>query len=58
METPAGVISRACAHISGALRHHRIQATELSPMNVPDDVLDLYLKLCQEAGPVYQHQSV
>jgi hypothetical protein len=58
MEAPAGVISRACAHITGALRHHRILTTELSPINVPDEVLDLYLKLCQETGPVYQHQSV
>lgn len=55
MDVPAGVISRACAHISRDLRHHRIETTEL---NVPDEVLDLYQKLCREAGPVYQHQSV
>lgn len=53
IDVPAGVINRACAHISGDLRHHRIQATEI---NMQDEVLDLYLKLCEEAGPVYQQQ--
>ena len=55
MDVPAGVISRACAHISGDLRHHHIKTTE---MNVPDEVRDLYVKLCREAGPVVEHQSV
>ena len=50
MEVPADVISRACAHISGDLRHHRMKTSE---SNVPDEVFDMYLNLCREAGPVY-----
>ena len=50
MEVPADVVSRACAHISDNLRHHRMTTTELSATNVPDEVLTLYLKLCEEAG--------
>jgi len=57
MEVPADVITRACAHISDDLRHHHITLTELAATNVPDEVLALYLKLCQEAGPVYQQES-
>jgi len=53
MEVSPVVISRACAHISRDLRHHRIQTTEVS-----DEVLDLYLELCREAGPVYQSELV
>lgn len=52
MDVPDGVISRACAHISSNLRHHHIE----SPINVPQEVLDMYLKLCREAGPVYQSE--
>jgi hypothetical protein len=54
MEVSPVVISRACAHISRDLRHHRIQTT----IQVPDEVLDLYLELCREAGPVYQSELV
>lgn len=57
MEVPADVVTRACAHISDDLRHHRITTTELSATNIPDEVLALYLELCQEAGPVYQQYS-
>jgi hypothetical protein len=57
MEVPAEVISRASAHISGDLRHHRIKTTELARIDVPDEVLAVYLKLCREAGPVYQDQG-
>jgi hypothetical protein len=52
LEVPADVITRACVHISDDLRHHR--TTELSGIDVPDEVLAMYLRLCQEAGPVYQ----
>ena len=55
MEVSPGVISRACAHISGDLRHHRVKTTAI---HVPDEVLDLYLELCREAGPVYQQELV
>ena len=54
MEVPSGVVPRASAHIADDLRHHRMTTTELSATNVPDEVLALYLKLCQEAGRVYQ----
>jgi hypothetical protein len=54
MEVPTDVINRACAHISADLRHHRIKTSELAAMNIPDEVLALYLKLCREAGPIYQ----
>jgi hypothetical protein len=57
MEVPADVVTRACAHISDDLRHHRITTTELSATNIPDEVLALYLELCQQAGPVYQQYS-
>jgi hypothetical protein len=50
LEVPAEVISRACAYISDDLRHHR---TETSETRIPDEVLATYLKLCREAGPVY-----
>lgn len=53
MEVPADVISRACAYISGDLRHHRIKTSELAVPNVPEEVLAVYLELCREAGPVY-----
>ena len=52
MEVPAALISRACAHISSDLRHHRTKTSELDATNVPDEVLTLYLKLCEEAGLV------
>jgi len=54
MEVPPGVVTRACAHIGSDLRHHRMTTTELSATNVPDEVLALFFKLCQEAGRVYQ----
>ena len=57
MEVSADVIYRACAHISGNLRHHRMKTSELAAMNVPDEVQALYLKLCQEAGPIYQPEA-
>jgi len=56
MEVPSGVVARASAHISDELRHHRMTITELSATNVPDEVLALYMKLCQEAGRVYTFQ--
>lgn len=55
LEVSPGVISRACVHISDDLRHHRITTTEV---HAPDEVLDLYLELCREAGPVYQQELV
>lgn len=58
MDVPADVISRACAHISGELRHHHTSA--LSSLDVPDEVRDMYLTLCGEAGMsvVSKHKEV
>ena len=56
IQVPADVISRACAHISSDLRHHRVKTNELAAIDLPDEVLAMYLTLCREAGPVYQHQ--
>jgi len=50
MEVRAEVISRACAYISSDLHHHRMETSEL---DVPHEVLDMYLNLCREAGSVY-----
>lgn len=49
MQVPADVISRACAYVSDDLRHHRTETNELAAINVPDEVLDMYLNLCREA---------
>jgi len=53
MEVSPLVVNRACAHISDDLRHHRTKTGELTAMNVPNEVLALYVNLCREAGPVY-----
>ena len=47
-------LERACAGVSGALRHHHMTTSSLREANVPDEVVDLYLRLCEEAGPVCQ----
>ena len=47
-------VDRACAHVSAGLRHHRAMTAELLAAKVPKGVLRLYLRLCAEAGPVYQ----
>ena len=56
MEVSSDVINRACAHISGDLRHHRIETTELAAMNVSDEVLAMYWELCREAESAYLYQ--
>lgn len=43
---------RARAHVSGALRHHRVTTDELKAAGASDEVVELYLSLCDEAGPV------
>jgi len=55
LEVSPDVVNRACAYISGDLRHHRIKPSELAAMNVPNEVRALYLELCREAGPIYSH---
>lgn len=45
-------VGRACAHISDALRHHQVSTNELTAAGASDEVVELYLSLCAEAGPV------
>jgi len=54
MEVPEAVISRACAHISGDLRHHRTSTNELAAAKMSDEVLAMYLNLCREAESFVQ----
>lgn len=56
MEVSSDVINRACAHISGDLRHHRAQTSELTAIAESDEVIVMYDQLCREAGQVYEHQ--
>ena len=56
MEVSADLINRACAHISGDLRHHRAKTTELAATEESDEVLAMYEQLCQEAGQAYEPQ--
>lgn len=45
---------RACEHVSGALRHHHATAEALGAAGAGEEVVGLYLRLCDEAGPVYR----
>ena len=45
---------RAGAVVSADLRHHHVKTADLLMEDVPDEVLNLYLTLCAEAGPIYQ----
>jgi hypothetical protein len=56
MEVSVDLINRACAHISGDLRHHCAKTTELAAIDESDEVLAVYEQLCREAGKVYEHQ--
>lgn len=47
-------VIRACDTISTGLRHHHIDTETLIASGVEDEVIEVYLKLCAEAGPVYQ----
>jgi hypothetical protein len=43
---------RARAQVSGALRHHHVTTDELKAAGASDEVVELYLRLCDEAGPI------
>ena len=43
---------RARAQVSGDLRHHRVTTDEMKAAGASDEVVELYLRLCDEAGPV------
>jgi len=47
-------LERARAQVSGALRHHHTTTDDLKAAGAPDEVVELYLRLCDEAGPVYR----
>ncbi|HEY0764426.1 MAG TPA: sulfotransferase [Pyrinomonadaceae bacterium] len=51
MDVPAEVITRACTQISADLRHHQI--SELSGIDVPNEVRIMYTTLCHNAGPIF-----
>jgi hypothetical protein len=44
------VIDRCCSVASADLRHHRLTTRHLVDADVAPDLLDLYLRLCAEAG--------
>ena len=43
---------RAGAEVSRAMRHHQVTTDELKTAGASDEVVELYLRLCDEAGPV------
>lgn len=54
LQVSAVAEQHASAHVTGSLRHHQVTPDELAEAAVPNEVLELYLSLCAEAGPVYQ----
>lgn len=52
LEAPDEVVERACAQVSGALRHHFVTKDVLKFEGASDEVFEIYLRLCDEAGPV------
>jgi hypothetical protein len=49
----AETVTAATATVSTALRHHRVTEAELRSAGLDSVGLELYHKLCDEAGPVY-----
>jgi Sulfotransferase family len=51
---PAGheVVERACSVVTLGLRHHGLTTQDLQNANVPADVVNLYTRMCTEAGRV------
>jgi hypothetical protein len=49
-------VDRACAIVSASLRHQNVPTEGLAP-EVPPEILNYYLELCEQAGPVY-HASL
>jgi hypothetical protein len=47
------IIEQACSTISVPLRHSWLTTDELLKSNVPEEVLDCYMKMCSEAGEIY-----
>ena len=52
LEVSGAALERAGAQVSGGLRHHHITTDALKAAGANDEVVELYLRLCDEAGPV------
>jgi hypothetical protein len=50
-------VELACATISDTLRH-QIAVEELTETGIPHDVLEEYLAMCSQAGPVFKQSQV
>ncbi len=50
-------IERASATVSARLRHHHVATEELTEAGIPDDVVEEYLTMCSEAGPLLQTRT-
>ena len=48
------IIDQACSSVSAQLRHNWAKTQDLSESNVPAEVLNLYAKMCDEAGSIYR----
>jgi hypothetical protein len=54
MSASSEAIEQACSTISTALRHVWVMNQELRGIRIPVDVLDCYIRMCGEAGAIYQ----
>lgn len=52
LEVSGAALERARAQVSGNLRHHHITTGALKAAGAPDEVVELYRRLCDEGGPV------
>ena len=52
LEVSGETSERARAQVSGGLRHHHITTDALKAAGASEEVVELYLRLCDEAGPV------
>lgn len=57
MQVSPAIIDRASADVANDLRHHRANYVGRGAMNVPQEVISLYRRLCREAGPNYQPEQ-
>jgi GT2 family glycosyltransferase len=53
-EVEAETLAQAITRRQPTLRHHQARLTELLTPEIPEAVVQCYLALCAEAGPVYQ----
>ncbi len=50
-------IEGACATVLPQLRHHQVSLEELTETGIPDDVVEEYLSMCSEAGPLLETRT-